>query len=90
MIYRDGDRFEGEYVRDRRQGQGVYYFQVRFAGGRCGTPTPRAKHSRSEDCHPPTCTAQNGDLYDGAWVDHDRTGQGVREFRWRRVALLTG
>ena len=25
----------------------------------------------------PRNDAQNGDVYDGAWVDHDRTGQGV-------------
>ena len=76
MTYRDGDRFEGEYVRDRRQGQGVYNFQV----------NPRARRKRMAwlgndgavtlPCFPGNDT-QNGDVYDGAWVDHDRTGKGV-------------
>jgi hypothetical protein len=69
---KNGDVYEGEWLKGRRHGTGVYRW--RFGGSYEGDWDASYQHGRG------IRTYRNGDVYDGEWSLDQRCGQGLMRY----------
>ncbi len=65
----EGSRYEGQFLNDMRNGQGVFYFKE--GGYYNGTYLDDKANGQGERLYP------NGDKYSGNWRKNRRNGEGV-------------
>ena len=72
VYYASGNRYEGTWMDDKKNGQGVYY----FASGNRYEGTWMDDNMNGQGVH----YYADGDRYEGTWIDGNRNGQGVHYY----------